>query len=136
MKKKLIVYTDGAARNNPGPAGIGIVIKNSSEKTIKEINEYIGKATNNVAEYRAVIRALEEVNKIGASTVDFFLDSELVVKQLNGLYRVRDVNLQQLLLRVRELEKDIDDIKFSYVPRENNKEADKLANIAINLRDY
>ncbi len=131
--KKLIIYTDGASRGNPGPAGIGIVICDESGKIVKEFEEFIGTATNNIAEYRALITALELASSFSINGVDCFSDSELMVKQLNGEYRVKNEKLGKLFLRVREKEKRFERVNYIHVPREEDliKRADKLANHAI-----
>jgi ribonuclease HI len=131
--KKLIIYTDGASRGNPGPAGIGIVICNESRKVVKEYEEFIGTATNNIAEYRALIKALELASSFPVSEIECFSDSELMVKQLNGEYSIKNEKLGELFLQVREKEKQFKKVKYFHVPREADliKRADKLANIAI-----
>ncbi len=131
--KKLVIHLDGASRGNPGPAAIGIVINNEKGKVISEIKKYIGESTNNVAEYRALICALEETKKYNPTSAIFYLDSELLVNQINGIYRTRDKDLIPLLQKVRKLSNKFPQIKFQYIPREKNKRADKLANLAINL---
>ncbi|OGF20143.1 hypothetical protein A3I35_00005, partial [Candidatus Falkowbacteria bacterium RIFCSPLOWO2_02_FULL_45_15] len=100
---KLIIHTDGGARNNPGPAGIGAVLYDENKQVVKEISEYIGEATNNQAEYKAVIRAMEEARKLNASELEFYLDSELVVKQLNREYKVKNKELAPLFMKVYNL---------------------------------
>ena len=127
---RLIIFTDGGARGNPGPAGIGIVIKEGG-KIVKEYGEYIGVATNNQAEYRALISALESAKEMGATEIAVFMDSELIVKQLKGEYRVRDAGLSPLYLKVHNLRAGFRKFFVSHVPREKNKEADKLVNEAI-----
>ena len=129
--RKLIIYTDGGARNNPGPAGIGAVFKAENRKIIFEISEYIGEATNNQAEYRAVIAALQKARELGAQELEFYLDSELVVKQLNREYRVKDRDLAPLFLQIHNLSLDFKKIIFCHIPREKNEEADRLVNLAI-----
>jgi ribonuclease HI len=131
--KKLIIYTDGASRGNPGPAGIGVVICDESRKIVKEYEEFIGTATNNIAEYRALIKALELASSFPVSEIDCFSDSELMVKQLNGEYSVKNEKLGELFLQVREKEKRFERVNYFHVPREEDfiKGADKLANIAI-----
>lgn len=125
---KIIIFTDGGARGNPGPAAIGAVVGG------KKYREYIGEATNNVAEYKAVIMALKKVNQLfsGDKTKDLILeinvDSELLCKQMTGEYRVKDVNLKNLFMEVWNLKQDFKEVKFNLVPREKNKEADKLVN--------
>ena len=128
----LFVYSDGGAINYPGPAGIGIVICDSEGKVLKKISEYIGETTNNQAEYQAVIKALEIALSIfKADQVRCFLDSELIVEQLNMRYKVKNHGLQPLFLKAHNLAVEIGDVKFSYIPREQNKEADKLVKTAI-----
>jgi len=131
--KNLAIYVDGASRGNPGPAGVGIVIYDHKGKVIKEIKKYIGKTTNNVAEYIALISALKEAKRFGACFLTIYLDSELLVNQINGSYRTKNKNLLRLLQEVRKLGGCFKEIRYQYIPRENNKYADKLANMAINL---
>ena len=133
MMKKLIIYTDGACRGNPGPAGIGIVICNESGKKIKEDKEFIGNATNNIAEYRALIKALELANDFSVTRVECFSDSELMVRQLNGAYRVKNEKIHELFLLVKEKERLFEEVAYSHLPREKGliKRADKLANLGI-----
>lgn len=126
MHKKLTIFTDGGARGNPGPAGIGVFIKGAGE-----YKKYIGETTNNQAEYRAVILALEKAKDLNAEELDFYLDSELVVKQLKREYRVRDADLASLFLKVWNLCAEFKKVNFTHVRREKNKEADKLVNEAI-----
>ena len=128
--KKVQIYTDGGARGNPGPAGIGAVIWSGNE-LVGRHNAYIGEATNNQAEYKAVILALEEAKKIDAEELEFFLDSELVVKQINREYKVKDKDLAPLFVQVWNLSLGFKKVTFQHVPREQNKEADKLVNEAI-----
>ena len=133
MMKKLNIYTDGACRGNPGPAGIGIVICNESGEIIKEDKEFIGNATNNIAEYRALIKALELANDFSVTRVECFSDSELMVRQLNGAYRVKDEKLGKLFLLVKEKERLFEEVTYSHLPREERhiKRADTLANLAM-----
>ena len=127
---KLQIYTDGGARGNPGPAGVGVVLWSRNELVGRHA-KYIGVATNNQAEYRAVILALEETKKLDAQDLEFFLDSELVVKQLNREYKVKDKDLAPLFVQVWNLSLGFKKVTFRHVPREKNKEADKLVNEAI-----
>ena len=123
------IYSDGASSGNPGPAGIGaVVIVDGNKETI---SEFIGTTTNNVAEYTALIRALEIAKKRGAREVEIFLDSELIVKQLNGQYRVKNKGLQPLFEKVKLLLSEFNVITISHIPREKNKEADDLSKKAI-----
>jgi ribonuclease HI len=126
------VNVDGAARGNPGPAGIGIVIKDGAQ-VIAEIGAYIGKTTNNIAEYLALIRGLEEVLIRGYKSANFFSDSELLVKQLNGEYKVKHENLVPLNYHVLTLVDRMKDFSIKHVRREMNAQADKMANEGIDL---
>lgn len=133
---KFIINTDGGARGNPGPAGIGFVIVRDGE-TIKEGNAYLGETTNNQAEYEALIRALSELLLLvpqtdrGSSQVEIRMDSELAIKQLRGEYRVKDPGLKIQYAKVKELLKELSNISFVHVPRAENARADELANEAM-----
>lgn len=131
--KELVIHIDGASRGNPGPSGVGIVVKDISGKVVKNIKKYIGIVTNNTAEYSAFLTALGVAEKLGASKIKIFLDSELVYKQYLGEYRTNDKNLKEHLKKIREKEKKFLSVEVTHILRENNKEADKLANIAINI---
>ena len=130
----LQIYCDGGARGNPGPAGIGIVIVEVNGRENK-LSKFIGEKTNNQAEYEAVLFALETVMvEYGETTkIDFFLDSELVVKQMNSEYKIKNERLGGLLIKIRNLiiENDLD-VTFKHIPREKNHHADRLVNEAIN----
>ena len=128
---KVIIYTDGGARGNPGPAGIGVVIYDEKKVLLATHKRYIGEATNNQAEYQAVIFALEKALELGAKRVDFKLDSELVVKQLRGEYKVKNEQLAILVQDVLQLSNKFLQINYSHVPREQNELADQLVNEAI-----
>ncbi|MFA5358965.1 MAG: ribonuclease HI family protein [Patescibacteria group bacterium] len=129
---KLIVYTDGGARGNPGPAGIGVVFYNSKKEIVKKFGKYVGDdMTNNQAEYIAVIEALAAAKELGVKELDFFLDSELVVKQLNGEYKVKNKELSSLFVKIWNATQSFSKVKYRHVPREENKEADRLVNDAI-----
>jgi ribonuclease HI len=132
--KKVDIYIDGASRNNPGYAGVGILICNKKGTVLQKISEYIGKVTNNVAEYTALNLALATALKSGYNEVLIKSDSELVVKQLNGDYKVKSDNIKSLYLQAKYLSEGFDKIDIQYVKRSNNKEADKLANKAIEER--
>jgi len=129
------IHTDGGARGNPGPAAIGVVIKNENERVLGKISRKIGEATNNVAEYSAVVAALEWVKnscQLSVVSCQFFLDSTLVVNQLNGLFKVKNGNLRNLLFQIRQLEQETGGvISYTYIPREKNHEADTLVNQAL-----
>lgn len=130
----LNVYCDGGARGNPGPAAYGFVIKDE-DKVIKKGNRYIGVATNNVAEYTAIIEALSwlKENKKGKD-LHFFLDSQLAASQLNGLYKVKNAKIRELVVKIRELENEFTQIVYEHIPRAQNKEADNLVNQALDER--
>lgn len=140
-KTTLIVHTDGGSRGNPGDAAIGIVIEEKNGEKKVEHGEAIGFATNNVAEYSAVVKAYEliEAEFSRSKKVDFiyfFLDSLLVVSQLNGVYKIKDKNLLQLLLAVKEAQKKSSAVvSYKHVRREENKEADRLVNQALDKKD-
>lgn len=129
--KKLIIYTDGGARGNPGPAGIGIAIYDVEGKLVKKYFKYLGERTNNEAEYEAVIAALQMARQLRTSEVQINLDSELVARQLGSVYRVKNGRMQELALRVRAEEVNFKKISYRHVPREKNVLADKLVNEAI-----
>ena len=129
--KKLKLFTDGGARGNPGPAGIGAVILNEEGKVIVEISEYIGETTNNQAEYKALIAGLAKAKELSVSELEVFLDSELVVKQLNREYRVKDKDLAPLFLQVYNISLGFKKIVFKHIYRERNELADKLVNQAL-----
>lgn len=136
MPGKLVIYTDGGARGNPGPAAIGVVIYGAGEKPIKKIGKHIGLGTNNQAEYKALIVGLTEASNLGASEVVCFLDSELVVRQLTGKYKVKEQELKNLAAEVFKLSNKFLRVEFKYVPREKNKLADKLVNEALDKAGY
>ena len=129
--KEFTVYIDGAAKGNPGKAGIGIIIYNQQGSIIKKVSEYIGIATNNVAEYLALIYGLQEALILKADRVSLYSDSELVLKQMKGIYRVKDNLLSQLFLLAQHLKSNFKKIEFLQVTHSENKEADRLANAAI-----
>lgn len=129
--KKLIIYTDGGARGNPGPAGIGALILDEKKNKIAEISEYLGVTTNNQAEYRAVVVAIKKAKQLGAKEIQFYLDSQLVVEQLNGNYKVKNKGLQPLFVSIYNDSLSFKKVTYSHIPREQNKEADRLANMAM-----
>jgi ribonuclease HI len=138
--KKIIIYIDGGSRNNPGPAAIGVVFCNEKSQEIKKYSEYIGEATNNQAEYRALIFALEKFkqvfgNKLAkTSEIELMSDSELIINQLNGNYKILDSKIQPLFLKAWNLKLDFKKVKFRLISREKNKSADSLVNEALNLQ--
>lgn len=128
-----IIHTDGGARGNPGPAAIGVVIE-ENEKTIASFGKKIGETTNNVAEYTAVVEALKEISnkKLNVSSITFYLDSTLVVNQLNGLFKIKLPHLRELYMNVRGLEAEVGgEIRYHAIPREQNQRADALVNQAL-----
>ena len=129
--EKIIIYTDGGSRGNPGPAGIGVVLYNEKKERIAEISKYLGVTTNNQAEYTALIEGLKKAKDLGAKEVSVFMDSELVVKQLKHEYKVKNKDLAPLFLQVYNLSLNFSNISFTHVYREHNSEADKLANEAM-----
>lgn len=133
MSKKIILFTDGGARNNPGPAGIGVVIYDAHhlDKPLHTHKKYIGETTNNQAEYKAVVLGLEEAKKIGASEVEVRLDSELVCNQITGDFKLKNPDFQDSFIKIWNLRHGFKKCTFKYVPREQNKLADKLVNQAI-----
>lgn len=127
---KWILYSDGASRGNPGQAGAGAFIVNG-DGVEHPISVYIGKRTNNQAEYEGVIHGLKRLGELGAKDIEIRSDSELMVRQLNGQYRVKNPELLELYLHVRQLMMQFDRVVIEHVPREENKRADQLANEAI-----
>ena len=129
---RLLIHTDGAARGNPGPAGAGAVLRDASDGTVlAEIARGLGRATNNVAEWTAVLLALEEAKRLGATHVDLRMDSELVARQITGIYRVKHPDLRPIHAEVMTLLRELDGYTVGHVPRELNKDADRLSNVAI-----
>ena len=128
---RIVIYTDGGARGNPGPAAIGVIIGG------KKYGEYVGETTNNVAEYKAIIFALKKANqllskkKARETELEVYLDSELVALQLNGSYKIKEENLQKLFVEAWNLRLDFKKVTFHHIPREKNKGADKLVNEAL-----
>jgi ribonuclease HI len=131
LTKVLRVFTDGAARGNPGPAAVGVVIEDDKGMRLRGLHRYLGKATNNEAEYHALIEGLKAAAEWKPDRLELYLDSKLVVEQINGSYRVRKPELQPLYQRVKELLGGFDDVVISHVEREKNRGADALANMAL-----
>lgn len=136
--EKLIIYTDGGARGNPGPAGIGVVIQDEKGNAIKSYGDTIGEATNNEAEYQAVIFALKKIKllfgkeKIKQMAIEIRMDSELAVEQLSNRYKIQGENLQKCFMRIHNLLIDVGgNVSFTHVPRERNRAADRLVNEAL-----
>ncbi|HOW58689.1 MAG TPA: ribonuclease HI family protein [Candidatus Omnitrophota bacterium] len=132
--KKAKIYSDGGARGNPGPAAIGVLICDEKDEKISDHGEMIGEATNNVAEYTAVIRGLTLASEFGIEEADYFLDSELVARQLSGIYKLKAEHLKPLFAEVKAKEKQFKRVTYFHVPREHAKikYVDKLVNMALN----
>ena len=131
---RLIIYIDGASRGNPGRAGAGIWITNGEGEKISEVSRYLGHKTNNEAEYWALLLGLREAKRLGGEALQIFTDSELVERQIKGVYRVKDLDLKALHKIVIENLKRFSSFEIESIPREENKEADRLANQAIRRR--
>jgi len=125
------IYVDGASRGNPGPAGIGVVIEDGCGVPQVKVSAYIGETTNNVAEYRALITGLREAARLKARHVDIRTDSQLLVEQVRGKYKVRSSNLRPLFQEVKELLAGFPSFAIVHIPREQNRAADALANKAL-----
>ncbi len=131
MIQEAIVYSDGASRGNPGLAGAGWVIQSPNGENIQNGNAYLGTMTNNEAEYEAAIRGLEAALALGIKIITLRADSELIIKQLKGEYKVRKSHLLIKFDRAKSFLNQFQQVKLEYIPREKNKEADRQANLAI-----
>jgi ribonuclease HI len=127
----IVAYIDGGARGNPGPAGYGVRIEDEMGGLITEFNGFLGSATNNVAEYNGLLAALRYAREHGHRKVRIKSDSELLVKQMRGEYRVKNAGLQPLFQQAQTLAEDFDRVVYEHVRREQNKDADRLANVAM-----
>lgn len=125
------IYTDGGSRGNPGPAASGAVIKTPEGEVLAEVMKYLGKDTNNQAEYTAIVIGLERAAELGATNVSMFMDSELATKQLKGIYKVKHPEIAKRFLEVKNLTHKFKTVTFTHVRREYNKEADALVNICL-----
>jgi ribonuclease HI len=123
----LSIYIDGASLGNPGPSGIGAVIKDSGGKVIRELSRHIGVATNNVAEYKALLAGLEEAKRLGARRVEVYADSELVVNQVGGTWRIKDDKLKPLFSAAKKLLDSFSSHRLEHIERDKNRAADRLA---------
>ena len=128
---KLVVHVDGGSRGNPGPAAVGAVISTPDGNVIDEVAETIGVATNNVAEYRAVLLGVERARSLGASEVEIVNDSQLIERQLNGQYKVKHADMRPLFLDATAALRGFERWSIRSVPREQNAEADRLVNAAL-----
>jgi len=131
---RLVIYVDGASRGNPGRAGAGVWMTNGEGKRISEVSRYLGHKTNNQAEYWALLLGLREAKRRGGESVHVFTDSELIERQVKALYRVKDADLKVLHQRVIQQVKAFTSFEIESIPREQNREADRLANQAIERR--
>ena len=129
--KRVVIFTDGASRGNPGPAAIGAAIKDEQGRLIAHISQRIGTTTNNQAEYRAIIAALGKAIRLGATHVEVNSDSELVVRQLSGIYRVKKAELKPLYQQVKQFQGLLESFTITHIPRQQNIEADNLASSAL-----
>lgn len=134
--ERLRLRTDGASRGNPGPAAAGVVVESDEGETLYSIGVYLGEMPNNQAEYRALIMGLRAVGEFQPSAVDVFMDSELVVRQMTGAYRVRDAILQQLYREAMALLQALPRVTFTHVRRAENALADQLANQALDRHKH
>src|SRR3954470_23980263 len=134
MKETLTLEFDGGSRGNPGPAGIGVVVQAADGTPLVTLGRYIGRATNNVAEYKALITALEKAKELGARRVVIRGDSELIIKQMRGEYRVKHPDMKVLYDEAKHLVRDFDQVKIEHNLRHKNELADKLANLAMDRR--
>lgn len=131
---KAILYTDGGARGNPGPAGFGALLFSEDHKLIDFTGGYEAHATNNFAEYSALLIGLKLAQKKGVTNLECRLDSELVVKQLKGEYKIKDENIKNFYKKINELIIDFKSISFKHIPREDNKHADRMVNIILDIK--
>lgn len=136
MGKKLDIYSDGGSRGNPGEAAAAFVAKDEQGNILQEQNVYVGKATNNIAEYEAILLAWKWLVKVkGVKKARFFIDSQLAVRQLKNIYRIKDSALERLIIKIRRLEKKVDfPTKYIHVNREKNTEADDLVNEVLDKK--
>ncbi len=129
--QRLILRTDGGSRGNPGPAGAGVVIESTTGKLLAQGRKFLGKITNNQAEYQALILGLQAVKRYEPAAVQVYMDSELVIHQMNGRYQVKDAGLLPLYQEAKQLAATLPAVAFAHVPRSQNHRADALANEAM-----
>ena len=135
LKSKAIIYTDGGSRGNPGPSALGVVIEDERGKILKEYSHYLGEATNNQAEYEAVIFALQKAKQLKIKKLEIRTDSELIGKQLLGEYKIKDSDLQPLFIKAWNLRLDYEKVSIKIISREQNKKADKLVNQELDAKN-
>jgi ribonuclease HI len=129
--KRVVICTDGASLGNPGPAAVGAIVEDEQGRLIARISQSIGLATNNQAEYLAIITALEEAFKLGAEEADVRSDSQLIVRQIRGEYRVKNASLKPLYKRIKRLQGVFKGFTITHIPGQRNNEAHKLAHLAL-----
>lgn len=125
------IFSDGASRGNPGPAGIGAVARDASGREVLRLSEYLGETTNNAAEYHALVTALEKLSGTGYRKIRINSDSELLIRQISGCFKVKSKRLMPLVKRVRELLAGYESVELKHIKRDENTECDRLANLAI-----
>ena len=130
------IFTDGGSRGNPGHAALGVFIEDSNHKVLARIGRRIGVATNNVAEYSAIIEALtwalKNKEKLGIKSINFYMDSLLAFSQISGIYKIKNQRIREFIFEIRKKEAELDiPIRYSHIPREKNKEADLMVNLAL-----
>ena len=135
LKNKAIIYTDGGSRGNPGPSALGIVIEDERGKILKEYSHFLGEATNNQAEYEAVIFALQKAKQLKIRELEIRTDSELIGRQLLGEYKIKDSDLQPLFIKAWNLRLDYEKVNIKIILREQNKKADKLVNQELDAKN-
>ncbi|MDU0479231.1 bifunctional RNase H/acid phosphatase [Staphylococcus chromogenes] len=128
---KLVIYADGGSRGNPGVAGSGTVVYDAQRRVLKEIAYVVGKATNNVAEYRGLVEGLKAAQELGATEVEVFMDSKLVVEQMSGRWKIKHPDMKVLALEAQQRARELEKVSYTWVPREKNKAADALSNVAM-----
>ncbi|OGS04898.1 MAG: hypothetical protein A3G41_01780 [Elusimicrobia bacterium RIFCSPLOWO2_12_FULL_59_9] len=130
----LHIFIDGAAKGNPGPGGIGIYVEDQERLPLRKFHKFIPHCTNNVAEYTALLYALKAAQKLNARTLYVYSDSQLLVRQFNGEYKIKNPALKELWKACKDEARQFSRIIFSHIPREQNQEADRLANLAVKTR--
>ncbi|MDO4874138.1 MAG: ribonuclease HI family protein [Candidatus Gracilibacteria bacterium] len=132
MTQKLLLFTDGGSRGNPGPAGCGIFIADENMNPLKKGYRFLGETTNNIAEYTAIKIGIEKCIEMGATEIEVRADSKLAIEQLSGNFKIKNENLRRIFLEIQDILADWDGkITYIHIPREQNKEADRLSNVAM-----
>ena len=134
--KYLKIFFDGGSRGNPGPSAVGAVIYDPEDKKIGQVSEYIGKYTNNIAEYMALEKVLEYIEKISTQKIIFFTDSKLVHNQMKKIWKIKDKKILDIYLRLTERLSKYNTVDLRLIPREENREADRLVNEALDRKDF